>query len=143
MNFTRDTTDSWTYAGNGTWRQADNGNAAWKHEFVCGVACNQIMGTASISAINNNSSAPSLTMGFNTSTVANTAISGMAFNQSSASYLPIVVQLCTTPAAGYNYVTTMETTSYTGNATFIGDNGGTVGGGSVGAQAYMTTQFWR
>ncbi len=143
VNFTRDTTDSWTYNGNGTWRQANNGNAAWKHEFVCGAAGDQLFGTASISAINNNSSSPSLTMGYDTSSTPNTAISGMAFNQSSTSYLPIIVQLSTCPAAGYHYVTTMETTSYTGSATFLGDNGGSVGGGNVGAQSYMTTQFWR
>lgn len=141
-NFTRDTTDSWTYNGNGTWRQSNNGNSAWKHELVVGVSEDAILGTACISAINNNASSPSLTMGLDTTTTPNTAISGMAFNQSGV-YNPIVVQLATIPSEGYHYISTMESTSASGNSTFLGDNGGTIGGGNVGSQAYMTTTFRR
>jgi len=141
-SYSRDTTDSWTNNGNGTWSIANNANANWKHTFIVGVAGCKINATASLCGANSNSSGACVAIGYDSATTPNAAISSMAFNNLTSA-LPIMVELTTYPTAGSHYIAILNTSSNTGAATFYGDGGGYVGGGNLAIQSYMITQMMR
>ena len=119
-NMTYDTTDSWTYNGNGTWRICNSANAAWKHEFIVGLS-QQISSHLTMMCAASGTYYPLIGIGYNSTTYDKTkagasingTIYGTCISAAGAAYVP----------AGYSYVAALETTNGAGNATFYGDNG--------------------
>jgi len=117
-NLSYDTTNSWTNNGNGTFSICNSGNAAWKHEFVVGVA-NPVKAQATVLCVYSNSSYPLVAVGFNSTTPDRTKTS-IVMN----SYTGVALVLANGRAflpVGYSYVAALNSSRGAGAATFHGD----------------------
>lgn len=130
-----DATDNWSSSGSGTWSAMNGGNAAWRHDFVVGVAEDRIRGRVSVVATVDGQSA--------------IAIDGTApdrtktsFGVSIAGTVEHTPEFHALPAVGYHYLQAVQTTRFMNAATFYGDNGGLVGMGYYGINSGMFVQ-WR
>lgn len=142
MGFRKETTDSWTSSGNGTWAAMNGGASNWKFEFVYGIGEQNVNARIHLGVGQGAQFAVAIdgtTIDRNKTTIGGHNLSGIVNlvaeyeNAISAGAGP----------AGYHYLQAVET-SYSGSsATFYGDNGGTIGGGTLGINSAMITMTWK
>ena len=138
-NFRRDTTDSWTNAGNGTWSAMNSGNAAWKHEFVRGFSEDAVIAALEVSSRNTSGSYPSSAVAIDSTTAIDSTLTAMSVNGGTV-VITTECQFVAYPTIGYHYIQGVQTTSDSPSATWYGDNGGFVGGGQVAINSGFITE---
>lgn len=137
-DFRKDTTDSWTDAGNGTWSAVNGGSSVWRHDFVIGVQEYQMEAMAQMGmgtfyqfaiAIDSTSAIDRDKTGIAGSTatiVIDTSISWFGYT-----------------GIGAHFLQAVETTIDSSTRTAYGDNGASVGGGNWAVNAGFTVKGWR
>lgn len=138
-----DTTDSWTDSGNGTWSAMNGGNAAWKYEWVVGVVEDTTNARAHCTVNQGFNFAICLdgtTIDRTTTTIAGHDVSGK---------ISQVAEYSNSgsggggPVAGYHYLQVVETSYSLSAATAYGDNGASVGSGTLGVNSGLLVQGWK
>lgn len=136
-DYKADLADSWTDAGNGTWSEINTGSSAFKCQFVVGRDLRPISARVKVTSESSYHTAiaqDGTTYSRSTSTIGSGAgtVRGAAIAEFSAF-----------PGVGYHYLQGIETTQNSSTATAWGDNGGTIGGSTVGIQSGMFVDFER
>lgn len=122
QNNTHDTTTSWTYNGNGTYRICNGGTgagAAWKHEFVFGLS-SCVDAQAILEGVTTNSSNPGIAIGFNSVVPNSSKTSKFAVLETTGRSMIVTGS---SNEFGYVYIATIETSSAAGSATFYSVDG--------------------
>lgn len=139
VSFKEDSANSWTDAGNGTWSAINGGSSVWKVEFVRGLNEDPIHATSHImhNYIYLHAIALDSTSTFDRSK------STLGTHYDTGNGASTVAFFYDLPSAGYHYVQGIESTFTGVTGTAYGDNGGSIGGGSVAANSAFCVRGWR
>jgi hypothetical protein len=136
-----DSTDSWTNAGNGTWSAMNSGNAAWKFEII-----QPFTNAAWPVRARNHATMGGTAQGGTAIAIDSTSAIDRAkttIGNGNGAAADCSAEFSDYPSTGYHYIQSLNTSFNSGGATWYGDNGGTMGGGTWGINSGMFVEWFK